>query len=186
MLWVLVLCFLFSCFLVDGAVFVRRFPSLWLLLFTANNCSNTYRTPPMVRVSPPDSPTGVQAEAKAVLDKRTGTLSAIEITNPGSGYSSTLAPVAVEVRNRAYHLVKTPIQPTAAIYQLFVFSLLLLFPFLLLLLLLLFVILVMLLLLLIFLFFVMLPSSLPKHEGVRCGRLGRNGRLALDERFGRF
>ena len=68
------------------------------VLFTANHCSNTYKTTPTVRVSPPNSPTGVQAEAQAVLDKRTGIISAIEITNPGSGYSSALSPVAVEVR----------------------------------------------------------------------------------------
>ncbi|CAM9373029.1 unnamed protein product, partial [Laminaria digitata] len=63
----------------------------------SNRRVNTYKTPPMVRVSPPDSPTGVQAQAQAILDRRTGVISAIEITNPGSGYSSTLAPVAVEV-----------------------------------------------------------------------------------------
>lgn len=86
--------------------------SRYVFLF---NSSNTYKTPPVVRVSPPDSPTGVQAEAKAVLDKRTGILSSIEITNPGSGYSSTLAPVAVEVRGRV-NRCRAPSQPTAATY----------------------------------------------------------------------
>lgn len=33
-----------------------------------------------------------------MLDKRQGFISAIEITNPGSGYSTALAPVTVEVR----------------------------------------------------------------------------------------
>lgn len=59
--------------------------------------SNNYKVPPLVRVSAPDSPDGVQAEARAVLDKRQGFISAIEITNPGSGYSTALAPVTVEV-----------------------------------------------------------------------------------------
>lgn len=51
----------------------------------------------MVRVSPPSDPTGIQAEARAVLDKRQGYLTAIEIINPGSGYSSAIEPVIVEV-----------------------------------------------------------------------------------------
>lgn len=60
-------------------------------------CSDTYKTPPTVRVSPPADPRGVQAKAQAVLDRK-GILTAIEITNSGSGYSSTLEPVTVEVR----------------------------------------------------------------------------------------
>lgn len=59
----------------------------------------SYKTPPTVRISAPSDPTGIQAEAEAVLDKRRGFITGIELTNPGSGYSSALAPVTVEVRN---------------------------------------------------------------------------------------
>lgn len=52
-----------------------------------------------MRISAPSDPTGIQAEAEAVLDKRRGFITGIELTNPGSGYSSTLAPVTVEVGN---------------------------------------------------------------------------------------
>lgn len=57
----------------------------------------SYKTPPVVRISPPADPTGVQAEARVILDKRNGFITDIEVINPGSGYSSALAPVTVEV-----------------------------------------------------------------------------------------
>ncbi|CAM9782509.1 unnamed protein product, partial [Ectocarpus fasciculatus] len=59
--------------------------------------SKSFEVPPRVYVSAPADPEGVQAEAKAILDKRQGFISAIEITNPGSGYNTALAPVTVEV-----------------------------------------------------------------------------------------
>ncbi|CAM9631969.1 unnamed protein product, partial [Ectocarpus sp. 4 AP-2014] len=59
--------------------------------------SKSFEAPPRVYVSAPADPEGVQAEARAVLDKRQGFISAIEITNPGSGYNTALAPVTVEV-----------------------------------------------------------------------------------------
>lgn len=72
---------------------------LLLLLFAVPVLlfSLAYKDPPKVRVSPPADPEGIQAEARAVLDKRQGFISSIEITNPGSGYSTALEPVTVEV-----------------------------------------------------------------------------------------
>lgn len=66
-------------------------------LFFVPSFSNSYKTPPRVRISPPSDPMGTQATAQVVLDKRNGFITGIELTNPGSGYSSTLAPVTVEV-----------------------------------------------------------------------------------------
>ncbi|CAN0081634.1 unnamed protein product [Ectocarpus sp. 6 AP-2014] len=59
--------------------------------------SKSFEAPPRVYVSAPADPEGVQAEARAILDKRQGFISTIEITNPGSGYNTALAPVTVEV-----------------------------------------------------------------------------------------
>lgn len=67
-------------------------PIRFLILY-----SKSFEAPPRVYVSAPADPEGVQAEARAILDKRQGFISAIEITNPGSGYNTALAPVTVEV-----------------------------------------------------------------------------------------
>lgn len=59
---------------------------------TITDGGSGYATAPTVTISPPNNPSGMQAEAEAVIEG--GVVTRIIITNPGSGYSSATVTIS--------------------------------------------------------------------------------------------
>lgn len=56
------------------------------------NKGSGYTSVPEIYINPPSASGGIQATAEAILDVSTGSISNINITNPGSGYSASNPP----------------------------------------------------------------------------------------------